>query len=187
MFSKQHQTPAFSSNFSHSLHSLIEFVPFFVLYDTYVDRWVTSTKNPRGSRGGSKYRWLCWDHQRDQWSKSTTIATSAAPWTTSTWQWPFYGRCAEGITAWGGFFGPWIPVCVKSLTTLTSEKNGETSFQRMLKSRWDAVSDEDLSFFWGPKHQHLSCCTNSPSCCFSDDIFESWSQVISDQLTVIIV
>lgn len=89
-----------------------------------------------GITGGSKNRWLCWDHQRDQWSKSTTIATSAAPWTTSTWQWPFYGRCAEG-NGLSGFFGPWlVDVCVKSFTTLTSEKKGETSFQRMLKSRW---------------------------------------------------
>ena len=47
-FSKQHQKQAFSSNLSHSL---IEFVPFFVLYN---DRWVTSTKIHGDHRGIEK-------------------------------------------------------------------------------------------------------------------------------------
>ena len=109
-------------------------------------------------RGGSKYRWLCWDHQRDQWSKSTTIATSAAPWTTSTWQWPFYGRCAEGNWL-GWYLWPWIPVCVCEVFHHPDKRSyGETSWWNAEKSmaRCEAVSPNEHSPgpLGGPEHQH---------------------------------
>lgn len=129
-FSKQHQTPAFSSNLSHSL---IEFVSFLFSITLALIVGSLQQKLHGDHRQGSKNRWLCWDHQRDQWSKSTTIATSAAPWTTSTGQWPFYGRCAEGNWL-GWFLWPLNPLTGWRVCEVFHHPDkrsyGETSFQR---------------------------------------------------------